>query len=251
MHDLGSANRNSWRVTQDAVDMIRPIEPVHRVSIAATPQRVTFDLARAALLVIDMQNDFCDPAGWLASIGVDTAPARAPIPALQTLLPAFRGAGGQVLWVNWGNRPDRLNLSPSLLHVYNPDGAGNGLGQPLPHNGSRTLEAGSWGAAITTGLEPTSQDLHVAKYRMSGFWDTPLDSILRNLDIRTLLFAGVNIDQCVMATLQDANFLGYDCILVEDACATTSPEFCTAATLYNVRQCFGFVTQSAALVAAL
>jgi ureidoacrylate peracid hydrolase len=86
---------------------------------------------------------------------------------------------------------------------------------------------------------------------MSGFWDTPLDSILRNLDITTLLFAGVNLDQCVMCTLQDANFLGYDCILIEDCAATTSPDFCREATIYNIKQCFGFVVSSEVLGDAL
>jgi nicotinamidase-related amidase len=61
----------------------------------------------------------------------------------------------------------------------------------------------------------------------------------------------VNIDQCVMTTLQDANFLGYDCILLEDCAATTSPEYCLLATLYNVKQCFGFVASSSDLLAAL
>jgi nicotinamidase-related amidase len=83
---------------------------------------------------------------------------------------------------------------------------------------------------------------------MSGFWDTPLDSILKNLGRTTLLFAGVNADQCVMTTLQDANFLSYDCILVKDCTATTSPDYCWQATLYNVNQCFGFVTDSNALL---
>jgi nicotinamidase-related amidase len=86
---------------------------------------------------------------------------------------------------------------------------------------------------------------------MSGFWDTPLDSILRNLRVDTVLFGGVNADQCVLATLQDANFLGYDTILLEDGSATTSPQFCWDATLYNVRQCFGFTLLGADLAAAL
>jgi nicotinamidase-related amidase len=111
--------------------------------------------------------------------------------------------------------------------------------------------AGSWAAAVVDELEPQAEDIRVDKYRMSGFWDTPLDSILRNLGKTTLLFAGVNADQCVMATLQDANFLGYDCILVQDCTATTSPEYCWLATLYNVKQCFGFVTDSEAILAAL
>jgi nicotinamidase-related amidase len=84
---------------------------------------------------------------------------------------------------------------------------------------------------------------------MSGFHDTCLDSVLRNLDIKTVLFAGVNADQCVLATLMDANFAGYDCILLEDCTSTTSPAFCWEATLYNVRQCFGFTALSKDLLA--
>ena len=100
-------------------------------------------------------------------------------------------------------------------------------------------------------LEPKPEDIRVDKYRMSGFWDTPLDSILKNLGRTTLFFAGVNADQCVMASLQDANFLGYDCILLQDCTATTSPEFCWQATLYNVNQCFGFVADSQAVLSAI
>jgi nicotinamidase-related amidase len=79
-----------------------------------------------------------------------------------------------------------------------------------------------------------SGDLFVDKYRMTGFVDTELDSVLRNLDVSTLLFAGVNLDRCVYATLMDAAALGYDCILLEDCCATTSPPECATGTLYNV-----------------
>jgi nicotinamidase-related amidase len=71
---------------------------------------------------------------------------------------------------------------------------------------------------------------------------------LRNLGVTTLAFAGVNLDQCVLCTLQDASFRGYDCVLLEDCAATTSPGFCTEATLYNIRQCFGFVAASRHLI---
>ena len=66
----------------------------------------------------------------------------------------------------------------------------------------------------------------------------------------SVLFAGVNTDQCVLCSLQDANFLGYGCIMVEDCCATTSPSFCTEATVWNVKKCYGFVTQSTDVIAA-
>jgi nicotinamidase-related amidase len=170
---------------------------------------------------------------------------------LRALLPALRAAGAPVIWLNWGNRPDRLNLSPSVLHVYKPTGEGVGLGDPLPGSGAPVLERGSWAAAVVDELTPAAGDVRVDKYRMSGFWDTELDSILRNLGVTTLLFGGVNADQCVMCTLQDANFLGYDCLLVTDCTATTSPDYCWQATLYNVKQCFGFVVESRALLDAL
>ena len=239
---LGSSVRNSWHVSPDLVDTVRRRPEPCPCLLAAEPRPVRIDLAATAMLVIDMQNDFCHPAGWLAGIGVDVASARAPIGPLARLLPVLRAGSVPVLWVSWGNRPDRLNLSPSLLNVYDPHAVGTGLGAPLGPDGSRVLEAGGWNAAIVDELTPAAGDILVAKHRMSGFWDTPLDSILRNLRIDTLLFGGVNVDQCVMATLQDASCLGYDCILVDDCAATTSPAYCHDATRYNVRQCYGFTT---------
>ncbi|MBU0554936.1 MAG: cysteine hydrolase [Alphaproteobacteria bacterium] len=250
MKPLGSTLRNQWRVSPDQVDLVRPEIAPRIVEIAGEPRDIRLDLTRTAILVIDMQNDFCHPYGWLASIGVDVAPARDPIAPLARALPALRKAGVPVLWVNWGNRPDLLNISPALLGVYDPNGEGVGLGAPLPSTGAPVLQKESWGAAVVDELAPLPIDVQVDKYRMSGFWDTPLDSILRNLGVTTLLFAGVNLDQCVMCTLQDANFLGYDCILLEDCAATTSPDFCTHSTIYNVRQCFGMIARSGDLVAA-
>lgn len=242
---------NAWAVDEVIADITRPPLAPQSVNLVTETKKLRLDLAKAAILVIDMQNDFCHPDGWLAHIGVDVTPARSPIQPLQALLPALRKTGIPVIWINWGNRPDLLNISAASRHVYNPAGNGVGLGDPLPINGAKVLEAGSWAAAVVDELEPLSQDIRVDKYRMSGFWDTPLDSILRNLGKTTLFFAGVNIDQCVMATLQDANFLGYDCILVKDCAGTTSPDFCLQATLYNVKQCFGFVTDSQGIFDAL
>jgi ureidoacrylate peracid hydrolase len=248
---LGSSPANLWRVSPQQADLVREARAPFAVEFDAEPQRLRIDLARSAMLVIDMQNDFCAPGGWLDHIGVDIAPARRPIAPLQTLLPPLRAAGVPIVWVNWGNRPDRLNLSPALLHVYKPTGEGVGLGDPLPKSGAPVLERGSWAAAIVDELRPDPADILVDKYRMSGFWDTPLDSILRNLGVSTLMFGGVNLDQCVLCTLQDANFLGYDCILIENCAATTSPDFCREATLYNVKQCFGFVATAAAVSGGL
>ncbi|WP_066375383.1 MULTISPECIES: cysteine hydrolase family protein [unclassified Anabaena] len=242
---------NAWMVNQAIADITRPQKTPQSVILPTETKTLRLDLAKSAILVIDMQNDFCHPDGWLAHIGVDVTPARKPIVPLNHLLPELRAANVPVIWVNWGNRPDLLNISAGLLHVYNPTGEGVGLGDPLPKNGAKVLIADSWAAAVVDELPQLPEDIRVDKYRMSGFWDTPLDSILRNLGITSLFFAGVNADQCVLTTLCDANFLGYDCILIKDCTATTSPDYCWLATLYNVKQCFGFVTDSQAILTAL
>ncbi|MET8401647.1 isochorismatase family cysteine hydrolase [Streptomyces sp900116325] len=250
MHEIGPNFRNSWSADATHVDLRRPPRPARPVTVEAQPQILTLDLASTAIVVIDMQNDFCSPDGWLASIGVDVSPARTPIPVLQRLLPALRAADVPVVWLNWGNRPDRANLPPGVLHVYDREGTGGGLGSQLP-TGARVLERESASADITAPLFAVLGDLNIAKYRMSGFQDTELDSVLRNLRADTLLFAGVNADQCVLATLMDAASLGYDVLMLEDAVATTSPAYCMDATVYNVRQCFGFTLTAADLQEAL
>ncbi|PZV12379.1 MAG: isochorismatase [Leptolyngbya sp.] len=242
---------NAWLVDATIADITRsPLKP-HPITLPTETKTLRLDLAKTAILIIDMQNDFCHADGWLSHIGVDVTPTQAAIAPLQKLLPVLRQVDVPIIWVNWGNRPDLLNISAAALHVYNPTGDGVGLGDPLPTNGAPVLMKGSWAAAVVDELEQKPKDICVDKYRMSGFWDTPLDSILKNLGRTTVLFAGVNVDQCVMATLQDANFLGYDCILVKDCSATTSPDYCWLATLYNVKQCFGFVTNSTEILQAV
>ena len=248
---LGPNARNRWRVGPDRADLVRPVVEPIPVEIAAQPKTVRVDLARSALIVIDMQNDFCHRDGWLGQIGVDVDGARAAIPHLRRVVPAARAAGLPIIWVNWGNRRDLANISPALRHVYDGAGEGIGLGDKVGPRQAPVLEKESWGAAIVDELETASTDIFVDKHRISGFWDTPLDSILRNLKVDTLFFGGVNADQCVLHTLADASFLGYDTLMFEDASATTNPAFCLDATLLNARQTFGFTLTTPAFVEAL
>ena len=250
LHTLGTPP-TAWRVNAETADISRPALPQKLIDFPSQTKRLQVDLNKTACIVVDMQNDFCHPDGWLASIGVDVTPAKSPIEPLQTLLPALRSQQVPILWVNWGNRPDLLNISAGLRHVYNPTGEGVGLADPLPKNGAPVLTKDSWAAAVVDELEQLPTDIKVDKYRMSGFWDTPLDSILKNLGRTTLLIAGVNADQCVLCTLQDANFLGYDCILLQDCTATTSPDYCMQATVYNVNQIFGFTVASKEILSAI
>ena len=250
---LGIPQRNTYRVSPTMVDMRRPLRQRRDVLIEALPQHLLIDLARAALVVVDMQNDFCAPDGWIGSLGIDVAGARALIDPINRSADILRANEVPVVWINWGVRPDVLNLSPGTQHPFNPQGTGPGLAGEVTTASRRhhLLQKDSWGAQIIDELTQGPHDIHVDKHRISGFWDTPLESILRNLDVTTLLFAGVNADHCVLGTLMDANFHGFDTILLEDCTATTSPDFCLKATLHNVRFCFGFTTTSKQLVQGL
>lgn len=250
-NSLGSTRGHYWKVNKSTVDMTVDAVPPRKITISAEPQNVVCDLNQTALVIIDMQNDFCTQDGWVDAVGLDYRPDRRPIEPLTKLIPELRKQHVPIIWVNWGNRPDLMNMPPNQLHLYSQDGEMLGLGEPLPANGAHVLEKDSWAAAVVDELEIKPEDIRVDKYRISGFWDTPLDSILRNLNIRTIMFAGVNTDQCVMCSLQDANFLGYGCILVDDCCATSSPDFCTEATIWNVKNCYGFVTSSTQIIDAL
>jgi ureidoacrylate peracid hydrolase len=249
---IGPGERNAWSVDQRGISLVRDVRPPDPIVVDALPVGIELDLARTSLVVVDLQNDFCHPDGWLASIGVDVTGAAGAVTALAAALPTVRRAAVPVVWVNWGTFPTRRNLPPNALHVYDPDGRGVGIGSSAP-TGHPVLQRGSWGASVVDELLAVADpaDTWVAKHRMSGFWDTELDSVLRNLDVDTLLFAGVNADQCVLATLVDAACAGYDVVLLEDAAATTSPDFCWDATVHNVRQCFGFTTTLAAVAGAI
>jgi nicotinamidase-related amidase len=250
--ELGCSGRNSYRVSETTVDMRRPEMASRAIELSAQPQDLIVDLARTALIIVDMQNDFCGEDGWIASMGIDFPAARAMVEPINQVAAALRASDVPVLWVNWGVRPDRANLMPATQHPFNPHGEGPGLAGERS-SGQRTyhvLEKDGWGAELVSGLTREPGDIWIDKHRISGFWDTPLDSVLRNLGVTTLIFAGINADHCVYATLMDANFHGYDTIMLEDCVATTSPDFCLQATLHNVRFCFGFTMTSADLLAA-
>lgn len=197
---------------------------------------------RGALIVIDMQNDFCAPGGWTDASGLDYQRCRASIPGVQRALDAAREHGMWVVWLYWYNRPDLRNLGAPTLYSFKHTPSQCGIGQELEHG--RVLTEGSWGAQIIDALQPYRHDgdINIEKVRMSGFWGTELDQVLRTQGINTLYFTGVNVDQCVTSTMQDAYFRDYNCVLLEDACATSSPDYCKQGVVFNAKNCWGFVT---------
>ncbi len=248
---FGPAPHNAWQVGSLGISLVRKARRQIPLRFDAQPQAVEIDLACSALIVVDMQNDFCHPKGWFGQKGISVKPMRKPIAAISGLLPAWRAAGGPVLWLNWGVRPDRLNLSPTVQFTGKRSADGVGYAERSPQDHGLSVVQGHWGAQVVDELHVATQDITVFKHRLSGFWDNELDSILRQQGIRTLLFAGVNTDRCVFSTLQDAGFLGYDCVLLSDACSTPSPAYVTKAIHFIVQRLHGFVASTTALLPAL
>jgi nicotinamidase-related amidase len=252
---FGPAAHNAWTWSPDGVSLVREARTPHRVRLATQNDMVEIDVLRSALIVVDMQNDFCHAEGWFGQKGVSMKSTRKPIPVLTELLPAWRHAGGTVLWLNWGVRADTLNLSPLVQFKASRPGAdgqpGVGYGRVSPLDRGPSVVQGQWGAQVVDELPVAPTDITVFKHRLSGFWDNELDSILRQQGITTLLFAGVNTDRCVFSTLQDAAFLGYDCVLLKDACGTPSPAYVSRAIHFLVEKLHGFVASADSLIPAL
>jgi ureidoacrylate peracid hydrolase len=250
-HRSGPNCEPGWAWRDDGISLVRRRRRAVVVPLPALPQPVSFDLAHSALVVVDMQNDFCHPQGWFGQKGMAVAPMRRPIPVLQRLLPAWRAAGAPVVWLNWGVRPDVANLPPTVRFKGRRHAGGVGYADRSPMDRGRALVPGDWGAQVVDELTVDPRDFTVYKHRLSGFFDNELDSLLRQQGLHTLLWAGINTDRCVFSSLQDAGFLGYDNVLLQDACSTPSPAYVSRAIHFLVQQLHGFVATSDDLLAAL
>ena len=246
-----AASSDRWHLFDDHVHLAP-----HR---AGDPRLRRFDaelmpfvdsLDRGALVVIDMQNDFCMPGGWTDASGLDYRRCREAIPGVRRAVEAAHGYGMWVVWVYWSNRPDLRNLGAPTLYSFKHTPDQKGIGEPL--GPGRVLTAGTWNAEMVDELKPLirDEDVRIEKVRMNGFIGTHLDQVLRTQGISTLFFTGVNVDQCVSTTMEEAYFRDYNCVLLEDGCATSSPDFCKQAVVFNTKQCWGFSTTTEKFAAA-
>ncbi|EIN13781.1 Isochorismatase hydrolase [Punctularia strigosozonata HHB-11173 SS5] len=178
---------------------------------------------------------------------------------LLAVVPALRKHGVRIIWLNWGLTPQELHtLPPSLARQFSRSSRG-GFGSPLPDPFGPLLMRGSYNAQLYGPLQDlylaghtAGTDVWIHKNRISGIWgyQSALDLYLKENGIRSLLFAGVNADQCVMGTFSDAYFRGYDVVMLQDATATTSPAGGLENVLYNAGS-YGFVTDTKRVVEAL
>lgn len=270
---LYDPNTKIYDLTHPPTPTSPPLQP--RLSLAtATGSSITIDPIKTTLVVIDMQNFFLSPA---LGKSPDSKGAQAEKVLLDLALPAARKAGIQVVWLNWGLSEEDLDtMTPTAFRGFGmseidkegnrgPFGGGEvskdcGLGEDM---GTAMLEGRKicvgrklmkhqWNTQMTprlmeeynSSLKTKKPDVWLHKDRLSGLWhkDTMAMKWLREQGMRTLLFAGVNTDQCVLSTLQDASHQGFDCVLLRDACGTTSPDSSRESAEWNCRKVWGFQT---------
>ena len=175
---------------------------------------------QTALLVIDMQNDFCHPDGFNGSeLGLDMTAVRAIIPAIQSLVNWARQNELKIIFTRESHAPDLSDLSPSKKTRY--ANAGSPIGQAGKMG--RFLVRGEPGAALIDELKPLPSEEQLDKPAHSCFVNTSLDQILAADNITHLLIAGVTTECCVLATYRHASDLGYYCLLLDDCCAAFNP----------------------------
>ncbi len=163
---------------------------------------------RTALVVIDAQNDFLHPEGWYAAQGIDIGHMQRCIEPLQALLAAARAKHIPIVWTR---------------HAIRGTEDGGPFMQLRPFLKEGGLRRGSWGSRILEALAPQPDDRYVAKTRLSAFYGTDLEVVLRGLGAETVLFGGVLTNQCVAATSKDAMFRDFKPIVIEACTGTTLP----------------------------
>jgi nicotinamidase-related amidase len=218
------------------------------MQMEAQPFTYDFDIAKTALVLIDMQRDFIEPGGFGETLGNDVSLLEAIVPATRKTLEAWRAAGGLVVHTREAHKPDLSDCPPAKRNRGNPTLR---IGDAGPMG--RILVMGEPGNQIIEALAPVDGEIVVDKPGKGAFYATGLHETLQRRGITHLLFGGVTTEVCVQTSMREANDRGYEGLLLEDCTESYFPRF-KAATLDMVRAqggIVGWTATSAQLLQAL
>ncbi len=219
-----------------------------KITVAAEPYEFTFEPAKCALVIIDMQRDFLEPGGFGEMLGNDVSQLRRTIEPNRRLLQAWREIGLQVIHTREGHRPDLTDLPPAKK-IRGRSATSIGDTGPM----GRILIRGEAGHDIIPELYPLPNEPVIDKPGKGAFYATDLHSILQHRGIQQLIVTGVTTEVCVNTTVREANDRGYDCLVPSDCVGSYFPEFQEMGLKMIKAQggIFGWVSDSGKILAAL